>query len=587
KGKISLINDKNEENIISEKGTDITNNIEEIKRPLKIGKTTFGNLILFKEKDKQLPEFQENFISSVADTLASVINRKKEQDELKKIKEDLEEKNKHIRKYLVQLEQQSAERESLNQMILAQKKQVEEKNKQVQIQRDEVEQYAKQLEKQSLEQEKVTQELFAQKLQVEQRNFEVEQYAKQLEEQAKEQEILNQKLFAQKLEVEQRNMEVELYTKKLEEQAKEQEKLNQQVFAQKLEVEQRNMEVEQYAKQLEEQAKEQEKLNQELFAQKMEVEQRNMEVVQYMNMLEEQAKEQEVLNQRLFAQSLEVEQKSFEIERYSKEVEVLKEKAEATLKHLNDSINYSKYIQDSLLPLDSFLEENIPGEYFVYYKPKETIGGDFYYVNKVQDYLILAVADCTGHGVPGALITMLGITFLNDIVERNLVENTGEALNFLRKRIKTTFRSYGSNLQNKNGLDIVLCAIDLKTNIMQYSGAFNPLFIFRDDELMEFKATRNPIGYYPVERDFKTTKIQLQKDDVIYLFSDGYSDQVGGPKGRKFSKRQFKDFLHEIHKFPMTKQSVFVDKIMQKWMGDNPQVDDMTIMGIKWDNHII
>ena len=312
-----------------------------------------------------------------------------------------------------------------------------------------------------------------------------------------------------------------------------------------------------------------------------------MEVQQYTKQLEEQTKEQEVLNQRLFAQSLEVEQKSFEIERYSKEVEILKEKAEATLKHLNDSINYSKYIQDSLLPLNSFMEKNIPGDFFIYYQPKETIGGDFYYVNKVGDYLILAVADCTGHGVPGALITMLGITFLNDIIDQNIVNNTGETLNILRTKIKTTFRSYGDNLQNKNGLDIALCAINLKTNVMQYSGAFNPLYIFRDKELIEYKATRNPIGYYPIEKDFKTTKIQLQNNDIIYLFSDGYPDQVGGPKNRKFSKRQFKDFLQEIHTFPIAKQSIFVDKIMQKWMGNSSQVDDITLMGIKWNNFIV
>ena len=625
--------------------------------PIIMNDEVLGVLNIYTQHEHKTSEFEIDFLKTVADTIASVINRKKSQTEIKRIKEDLEEKNKHIRRYNVQLEQQGSERDSLNQMILAQKKQVEEKNKQVQKQRDEVEQYAKKLEAQSIEQEKNTQQLFAQKLEVEQRNMEVEQYSKQLEKQAleqeklnqqlfaqkleveqrnievqeyanqlegqsKEQEKLNQQLFAQKLEVEQRNFEVEQYTKQLEDQSKEQEKLNQQVFAQKLEVEQRNFEVEQYSKQIEEkaeeqeklnqqlfaqkleveqrnfeveqytqqledQAKEQEKLNQKVFAQKLEVEQRNMEVQQYAEQLEEQSKEQEVLNQRLFAQSLEVDQKSFEINRYAKEVENLKEKAEGTLKHLNDSINYSKYIQDSLLPLDSFMNENIPGDYFIYYKPKETIGGDFYYANKIGDYLILGVADCTGHGVPGALITMLGITFLNDIVDRNLVENTGGALNFLRKRIKTTFRSYGDNLQNKNGLDISLCAINLKTNVMQYSGAFNPLFIFRNDELIEYKATRNPIGYYPVEKEFETEEIQLQKDDLIYLFSDGYPDQVGGPKNRKFSKRQFKDFLQEIHTFPITKQSVFVDKIMHKWIGNNTQVDDITLMGIKWDNYIV
>ena len=564
--------------------------------------------------------------------------------------ETLEEKNKAIRKYSVQLEQQSNERDSLNQMILAQKKNVEAKNKEteeyakqlekqaqeqetvsqklfaqnleVEQRNTEVQEYAKQIEKYNQEQEVLNQELFAQKLEVEQRNIETKQYSEQLEKQAKEQEALNQKLFAQSLEVEQRNHEAQQATKDLKKKAKEQEALNQKLFAQKMEVEQRNIEVQQYAdeiekhnqeqealnqqlfaqkmeveqrnieseqysKKLEDQAKEQETLNQKLFAQKMEVEQRNMEAEQYTKQIENQKADQDKLNQKLFAQSLEVDQKRFEIELYSKEVEVLKEKSEDALKHLSDSINYSKYIQDSLLPTDSDMKKKIPGDFFTYYKPKEAIGGDFYYVNKIKDHLILGVADCTGHGVPGALITMLGISFIDDIVERNLVNYTGEALNILRDRIKKTFKSYGKSIQNKNGLDIALCAINLKTNVMQFSGAFSPMFIYRDNELIEYKATRNPIGYYPVEKDFETVEIQLQKDDVIYLFSDGYPDQIGGEKERKFSKRQFKELLFEIHKYPMKKQSVFVKKIMQKWMGNLQQVDDITLMGVKWENEAV
>jgi len=589
KGSISIIDDSGKNIIVAEKNLDDKKNdteIQEIELPLKMADLTFGTLKIYKRKNIEHTQFINDFFNTLCETIASVINRKKTHNEIEKTKTELEKKNKNIRKYLVQIEQRSQETESLNQLILAQKKQVTEKNKEVEKRKIELEEYAKQLEAQAKEQEALYQQLFAQNMEGEQRKIELEEYSKQLEAQAKEQEALNQKLFAQNMEAEQQKVEVERYSKQLEEQSKEQEKLNQKLFAQNMEVEQRNYEIKNYSKQLEEQAKEQEKLNQKLFAQKLEVEQRNHEIEIYSKQQKEQAKEQEKLNQKLFAQNMEVEQRNFEIKNYSKEVEILKQKSDDALKHLSDSINYSKYIQDSLLPDSENIDERIPGEFFIYYKPKETIGGDFYYVNKINDYLILGVADCTGHGVPGALITMLGITFLDDIVDRNLADNTGEALNILRERIKRTFKSYGKSIKNKNGLDIAFCAINLKTNVMQFSGAFSPMYIYRNEELIEYKATRNPIGYYPIEKEFITNEIQLQKDDVIYLFSDGYPDQLGGEHERKFTKRQFKDLLFEIHKYPMSKQNIFVEKIMQKWMGNQPQVDDITLMGIKWENEI-
>ncbi len=547
--------------------------------PMMADGKVLGILNIYLKHNHEKKESEIKFLEDVARTLASVVNRKKIQSEVLKAKKELEEKNNAVRKYINQIQQQAQERETLNQMLLAQKKNLEQTN-------SEMQQYAKELEKQAKEQEALNQRLFAQKMEVEQRNMEVQEYAKQLEKQAKEQEALNQQLFAQKMEVEQRNAEVQEYAKQLEEKAKEQETLNQKLFAQKMEVEQRNYEVELYSKQLEEKAKEQEALNQQLFAQKLEVEQRNAEIEQYLKQIEEQRKEQDKLNQKLFAQSLEVDQKRFEIELYAKEIEKLKEKAESALDHLNDSINYSKYIQSSLLPSIQYIKENLPGEFFIYYKPKEVIGGDFYYFRKTGDYIVFAVADCTGHGVPGALITMLGMSFLDDIVRLELVNNTGEALNQLRKRVKETFYSYGESLENKNGLDIALCAVNTKTNIMQYSGAFNSLIIMKNGEMNEYKATRNPIGYYPVEKDFETTEIKLEKNDIIYLFTDGYADQIGGEKNRKFSKRQFKSLLEEIHQYPIEKQSIFMEKIMQKWMGNNVQVDDITVMGIKWLNEV-
>ncbi|NOZ36299.1 MAG: SpoIIE family protein phosphatase [Chlorobi bacterium] len=265
------------------------------------------------------------------------------------------------------------------------------------------------------------------------------------------------------------------------------------------------------------------------------------------------------------------------------EADIRKKEAEKLLKHFNDSINYAKTIQYSLLPSLSHLNKMLTKDVFVLYKPKHTIGGDFYYMKRRDDSIIFAVADCTGHGVSGALISMLGITFLNDIIDQNLLFNSSEILSKLRKKIKHTFKEYGNDFQNKNGMDIALCIISLKTNMMQFSGAFNPLYIIRNNELTEYKATKNPIAYYPVEKEFESHNIQLFKNDTFYLFSDGFQDQLGGESEKKYSKKKFREFLLKIHKEDMTEQKKLLEKEFVSWQSENDQVDDMTVMGVKWD----
>ena len=277
----------------------------------------------------------------------------------------------------------------------------------------------------------------------------------------------------------------------------------------------------------------------------------------------------EELHQQLFTQTLEADIKKKEVENYSK--------------YLNDGINYAKNIQNSLLPSLSHMKEILSGDLFVLYEPKQTIGGDFFYTNKRDDYIIFAVADCTGHGVSGALITMLGITFLNDIIDSNLLVNSGEILDKLREKVKHAFKVYGKDLKNKNGMDIALCIVNKNTNIMQFSGAFNPLYIIRNNQLTEYKATKNPIAYYPVEKEFESHHIQLQKGDNIYIFSDGFTDQIGGESERKYSKIRFRELLQKIHQFDSAKQKQALEKELKSWKGNHRQVDDISIMGVKWD----
>ncbi len=255
-----------------------------------------------------------------------------------------------------------------------------------------------------------------------------------------------------------------------------------------------------------------------------------------------------------------------------------KEIIEQSHKDITDSLIYAKSIQDSLLtPIK--LINTILNDYFILFKPKMKVSGDFYYVNKIDNILTFSVADCTGHGIPGGFLTMLGITYLHEIIRGNETKKPSDSLKILRNRIKASF---GATNENKNGLDIALCFIDINKNILQYAGAYNPIYIIRDNELTEFKATNNPIGHHPVEKEFENNEFQLKNEDMIYLSSDGYQDQFGGERHKKFNKRRFKEMLLKIHKLPLNIQEKKLHEIFLNWKKDVEQVDDVTIMAIKW-----
>ncbi len=263
---------------------------------------------------------------------------------------------------------------------------------------------------------------------------------------------------------------------------------------------------------------------------------------------------------------------------YENSIKASKAKIEEAHKHITDNINYAKTIQQALLPAKEVIDSSF-NDYFVLFKPKEQVSGDFYYLKKFNDYVIFAVADCTGHGVSGGFLTMLAITNLNDIVSKRNINNPGKALNLLRDKIKKTYQTFGS--KNKNGLDIALCALNTKTNILHYAGAFNPLWIIRNSELIEYKATRNPIGFYPNEVDFEYHKIQLQKNDSIFIFSDGYVDQFGGEDDKKFTAKRFKQLLIDNSHLSMNEQKIILEETFNKWKGNTEQTDDVTIMGVR------
>lgn len=242
---------------------------------------------------------------------------------------------------------------------------------------------------------------------------------------------------------------------------------------------------------------------------------------------------------------------------------------------LNESILVTKAIQEALLTKDEVIKSYLD-EYFILYKPKDQVSGDFYYLSKTKNKLVFTVADCTGHGVPGGFLTALSISYLHDIIRRRNIDKPALALELLRKR----FIELGLGMHF--GIDMALCIIDTQTNVIHYSGAYNPLIIIRDNELIEFKGNRIPVSFYITEENFSNQEFELKNNDVIYLFSDGYKDQFGGDRNRKFSSKRFKDLLLEIHQEPMHVQKEIVINTLDNWKKDSEQVDDITILSIRW-----
>jgi len=252
------------------------------------------------------------------------------------------------------------------------------------------------------------------------------------------------------------------------------------------------------------------------------------------------------------------------------------EKIAAAHKDILDNIKYAKTIQDGLLTKKEFID-NLFNDYFLIYKQRFSVGGDFYYINKVNDYVVFAVGDCTGHGVPGGLLSMIAITYLHEIIRQESIKTTGTTLNIVRQRFKKIFGD-----ENLSGFNIALCAIDTKTNILQYSGAYHPLILIRENKLIEHKATRNPIGHHFFENDFTTNKIELKRNDKIYLFSDGYYDQINY-NGKKIGKKLFKELITEYSSLTFEEQNIKFTDFLENWKRNQEQIDDITVLGINWE----
>ncbi|OFY96316.1 MAG: hypothetical protein A3K10_16365 [Bacteroidetes bacterium RIFCSPLOWO2_12_FULL_31_6] len=296
------------------------------------------------------------------------------------------------------------------------------------------------------------------------------------------------------------------------------------------------------------------------------------------------------------------------IEQQKTVVEKAHHELEEKNKEITDSIQYAKRIQNAILPPTKLVKEYLP-QSFILYKPKDIVAGDFYWMEHKNGKILFAAADCTGHGVPGAMVSVVCNNGLNRSVREHGLTEPGQILDKTREIVIQEFEK--SDEEVKDGMDISLCGLDLNNNKLTWSGANNPLWIIRssrhsgldpesvdkiphqvrnDDaqyrndgnfELIEYKADKQPIGKYTEAKPFTTHEIQLQKDDSIYIFTDGYQDQFGGEKGKKFKAAKLRELLLSIQHEPMEKQREIIDQSFETWKGSLEQVDDVCIIGVR------
>jgi serine phosphatase RsbU (regulator of sigma subunit) len=259
-----------------------------------------------------------------------------------------------------------------------------------------------------------------------------------------------------------------------------------------------------------------------------------------------------------------------------------KEIIEEKNKDITDSIHYAKHIQQAILPPEDMIYEYLK-ESFILYQPKDIVSGDIYWLHKAEDTVFFAAVDCTGHGVPGALMSVVGHSALNTLISHTPNQQPSDILNNLGSSIRETFKHQYMQEQINDGMDIALCALDRKKMILSFSGAKSPLCIVRNNELIEIKGDKQAIEGSQSNnvKPFTHNELKVQPGDCIYVFSDGYNDQFGGAKGKKFKYSQLKSLLLSIASQPMYKQKNILSETLENWKGNLQQVDDILLIGVR------
>ena len=271
---------------------------------------------------------------------------------------------------------------------------------------------------------------------------------------------------------------------------------------------------------------------------------------------------------------------SVSIEKERQHIQTLKNEIEAKHHEVTSSIQYAKLIQDAVLPSEAILKESFQ-DVFLFWRPRNIVSGDFYWMKRIGDTVIFTVADCTGHGVPGAFMSMLGVAFLNEIcVDFNSDTHPAQILEELRRKVIETLKQKDDGIVHKDGMDMGLCILNLATMKMQFAGANNGMYHVRGTTLTEYKAVRNPIGLYPKIRPFENYDVDIQHGDYVYMFSDGFADQFS-VINQKFTLKRLRQLLIDINAETKVaaEQSKILSETFDQWRSDYKQMDDVLIGG--------
>ena len=277
---------------------------------------------------------------------------------------------------------------------------------------------------------------------------------------------------------------------------------------------------------------------------------------------------------------------SIAIHKEKEKIDKLKKEIEHRHSEVTKSITYAQRIQKALLTTNE-QKSQLKYEHFIFWKPRDIVSGDYYWIREIDNYSVVIMADCTGHGVPGAFMSVLGISFLNEIFAKGQIIKASEILEKMRKLVKKALHQ--TNIENKknmpsDGMDMAVAIINNNTNEVNFAGANNPLYLVRNNKLKVYKANRNPVGIHPFEKPFTNHFFKIEKQDRIFMFSDGFIDQFGGNKGRKFLSKNFKRLLLLIssQNFPVKQEKEILNNTLNDWIGeDNKQIDDILIFGLK------
>jgi len=252
-------------------------------------------------------------------------------------------------------------------------------------------------------------------------------------------------------------------------------------------------------------------------------------------------------------------------------------------KDITSSIQYAKRIQLAILPPLEQVFNYFP-QSFIVYKPKDIVSGDFYWFGVKSGKQIIAAVDCTGHGVPGAFMSMIGHNLLNHIINEKGITEPGQILNALHNGVQAALKQGSNVVDTSDGMDVALCTFDSEKNELQFAGAHRPLFIFKNNVFEKIDADKDSIGGSQLDSDrhFTCRTFKMSKGDTIYMSSDGYADQFGGEKGKKFMAKRFNDLLMSIQSRTMQKQGQILDETIEQWRGSHQQVDDILVIGIKF-----